>query len=190
MKIINSKAFRILVGLFIIGILLGIITFIMSNDKTNDIINYFDLIKNNKFNYINNLFNNIYYNNKTIFLIWICGFIFPLVIIIPFLVIFKGISISFTISSIIYSFKLKGVLLSLILLFPCTIINILVIILISYYYFNYCNKTYNIFKSNKSINIKNYFKNYFYQYIILSIVLMLSILFETYITSNIFKFVL
>ena len=158
MKIINSKQFRILIGLFIIGVLLGIITFIISSDKTSDIISYFDLLENNKVNYVSTLINSLIYNNKYTFFIWISGFIFPLVVIIPFLIIFKGISVSFTISSIIYTFKLKGVLLALILLLPCIIINTLIFILLSYYSLNYGYKTYNVFKTNKLINIKHYFK--------------------------------
>ena len=190
MKIINSKIFKGLVLLYVLGFLIGVITFFILSNKDSNIINYFNLIKSSDYNYLNGLFNSIIYNLKFEFFIWICGLLFIFSPIIPFILIFRGISLAFTLITIIYTFKIKGLILSLILLFPCTIINEAIYLFTSYYALNFSIKTFNIIKNNKTINLKHYIKNYLYQFLIFIIVLLLSSLIEIYITSNIFKFVL
>ena len=190
MKIINSKIFKLLVALFILGIILGIISFIILDKSNSNIINYFNLIKNGSFNYEIGLLNSIKYNFKYEFIIWICGFLTIFVFIIPLLVIFRGISACFTLITIIYTFKLKGFLLCLILLLPCMLLNEGIFLITSYYSLNFSFRTINVIKNNKLINVKNYSKNYIFQLLIFLGILFISSLFEIYITSNILKSVL
>ena len=96
----------------------------------------------------------------------------------------------FTISLIICTYKVKGLILALIMLFPCILLNEIIYLLESYYSISFANRTYKVFKNNKNITLKYYIKNYFLRYLILSIVLLISSLFEIYITSNILKYVL
>ena len=190
MKIINNKIFKSLVLIFVLGILLGVISYFILGLKNSNIINYFETLKNERFNYSIGLFNSIKYNYKYIFFIWIFGIIFILSIFIPFIVCFRGFSVGFTISLIIYTFKIKGLLYAVILLFPCIIINELIYLLQSYYSINFSIKIFKAFKYNKTITLKYFFKNYVYRVAIFLIILTISSLFEIYITSNIIKFVL
>ena len=190
MKIFKSKIFKTLVAIFIIGVFLGVISYYIFGIKDNSIINYFESIKNEKFNYGIGLLNSIKYNNKYLFFIWIFGLIFIFSIFIPFIVCFRGISVGFTISLIICTYKVKGLILALIMLFPCILLNEIIYLLESYYSISFANRTYKVFKNNKNITLKYYIKNYFLRYLILSIVLLISSLFEIYITSNILKYVL
>ena len=189
MKIINSKIFKILVALFILGFVVGIISFYIIGTKSNNIISYFESIKNDKFNYLYGLLNSIKYNYKTLFIIWICGLLLIFVFIIPLLECFRGFSAGFTITLIIYTYRLKGLILALIILFPI-IINEIVYLFQSYYSIKLSIRTYNVLKKNKMINLKHYIKNYSIQTLIFFLVLTLSSLIEIYITSNIIKFVL
>ena len=45
MKIIKSRVFKILVSIFILGILLGVINYIVFGGKDNTIISYFETTK-------------------------------------------------------------------------------------------------------------------------------------------------
>ena len=190
MKIFKSKIFKTLVAMFIIGIFLGVISYYVFGIKDNSIIHYFESIKNEKFNYSMGLLNSIKYNYKYLIFIWIAGIIFIFAIFIPFIECFRGVSIGFTLSLIIYTFKLKGLILALIMVFPCILINELTYLLESYYSISFASRTYKVFKNNKNITLKYYIKNYFLRFLILGIVLFTSCLFEIYITSNIIKYVL
>ncbi len=183
MKIIKSRLFKALVLLFLFGIILGIISYFIL-DNNNYIIDYYKLSS------IDRLIKSISYNFKYSFIIWISGIILFLILFIPFIVIFRGIITSYTIISIILLYKLKGLIISLILLFPCILINELVYILLSYYSISFSYKTYNTIKYNRNINLKNYIKNYFYIFVISLVILLVSSLFDTYISSNLIKYVL
>lgn len=191
MKIIHSKIFRILVSLFILGFILGIISYIILEDGVieSNIINYFDLIKNGDFNYIGGLIKSLISNYKYLIIIWISGILMIGVFISPLIVIFRGIFNGFLFTSIILCYGIKGLLFVLILLFPCIIINELIYILTSYYCINFSLKEYNALKNDKSINIKSFSKNYFYILLIFLFVLLISSLIEIFISSNLIKFV-
>ena len=190
MKIINSKIFKILVVTLVIGFIIGIISFIFM-DKTSlqsSIINYINLIKNDSYNYSNGLISSIISNIKYSSIVWISGIIFFCSLIIPLIIIYRGISLSLTISTIIYTYKLKGMLYALIIVFP-TILNEIIFLFLSYYSINFSIKCFNTIKNNKDINLRSFIKNYFYIFLILSLLLIISSIIEIYLCSNIIKYV-
>ena len=192
MKIIKSRIFKVLILLFILGLLFGVISFIFM-DKTsleNYTLNYVDLISKNNFDYIKGLINTLISNYKYLSILWIFGIIFFLFPLVPLIIIYRGISIGLMISSIIYSFKLKGFLYALIILFPAKIINELIYIIMSYYSISFSLKIYNAIKTNKSINITSFSKNYFYILLIFIVVITLTSIFEVYLSTNIIKLVI
>lgn len=190
MKIINSKIFKILVVTLVIGFIIGIISFIFMDKSSlqSSIINYINLIKNDNYNYSNGLILSIISNIKYSSIIWISGIIFFCSLVIPLIIIYRGISLSLTISAIIYTYKLKGALYALIIVFP-TILNELIFLFLSYYSINFSIKCFNTIKNNKDINLRSFIKNYFYIFLILSLLLIISSLIEIYLCSNIIKFV-
>ena len=190
MKIINSKIFKILVVTLVIGFIIGIISFIFMDKSSlqSSIINYINLIKNDNYNYSNGLISSIISNIKYSSIIWISGIIFFCSLIIPLIIIYRGISLSLTISTIIYTYKLKGTLYALIIVFP-TILNEIIFLFISYYSINFSIKCYNTIKNNKDINLRLFIKNYFYIFLILSLLLIISSIIEIYLCSNIIKYV-
>ena len=190
MKIIKSKIFKILVVSLVIGFVIGIINFIFMDKKeiTSSIINYMTLIKNNDFNHINGLISSITSNLIYSSIIWISGIIFFCSVLIPLIIIYRGISLSLTICTIIYTYKLKGFLYALIIVFP-SVLNEVILLFLSYYSISFSIKCFNTIKNNKDINLRLFIKNYFYIFIILSIFLIISSLLEIYLCSNIIKFV-
>lgn len=190
MKIIKSRLFKTMFLIFLFGIIIGIISyiFIKKDIVNNNMINYIKLITNNNYNKFNMLITNIFNDTKYYSLIWIFGIIFIFSLFIPLLVIYKGISIGFTISTIIYTFNIKGILYSLIIVFP-SILKSILFILLSYYSINISYKLYLSFKDNNFTNIKKSLLNYLYIYLILFIILIIISLIETYICLNILKIV-
>ncbi len=190
MKIIKSKIFKLITASLIIGLILGIIYFIFIDKKEleSSIINYITLIKNNDYNYIKGLTLSISSNLKYSSIIWISGIIFFCSLIIPLIIIYRGISLSITLSIVIYTFKLKGLLYALIIAIP-NIINEIIFLFLSYYSITFSIKCFNTIKNNKDINLRQFIKNYFYIFIILSFLLIISSLIEIYLCSNIIKFV-
>lgn len=190
MKIINSKIFKLLVVSLVIGFIIGIISFIFidKSELSRSIINYINLVKNNDFNHINSLITSIISNLKYSSIIWILGIIFFCSLLIPLIIIYRGISLSLTVCTIIYTYKIKGILYALIIVFP-TILNEIILLLLSYYSINFSIKCFNTIKNNKDINLRLFIKNYFYIFIILSILLIISSIIEIYLCSNIIKFV-
>lgn len=190
MKIINSKIFKILVVTLVIGFVIGIISFIFMDKSSlqSSIINYINLIKYDNYNYTNGLILSIISNIKYSSIIWISGIIFFCSLVIPLIIIYRGISLSLTISTIIYTYKLKGALYALIIVFP-TILNEIIFLFLSYYSINFSIKCFNTIKNNKDINLRSFIKNYFYIFLILSLLLIISSLIEIYLCSNIIKFV-
>lgn len=190
MKIINSKIFKILVVTLVIGFIIGIISFIFMDKSSlqSSIINYINLIKNDNYNYSNGLISSIISNIKYSSIVWISGIIFFCSLIIPLIIIYRGISLSLTIFTIIYTYKLKGTLYALIIVFP-TILNEIIFLFLSYYSINFSIKCYNTIKNNKDINLRLFIKNYFYIFLILSLLLIISSIIEIYLCSNIIKYV-
>ncbi len=190
MKIIKSKIFKILVVSLVIGFIIGIISFIFIDKKElgSSIINYINLIKNNDFNHTSGLIVSIISNLKYSCIIWISGIIFFCSLVIPLIIIYRGVSLSLTICTIIYAYKLKGLLYALIIVFPA-ILNEAILLFLSYYSINFSIKCFNTIKNNKDINLRLFIKNYFYIFIILSLFLIISSLLEIYLCSNIIKFV-
>ena len=73
MKILRSRIIKLLMIAFLVGFILGIISFIITNKKeiSSETINYINLIKNGKFNYLISLYYSIKSNIKISFIIWI-----------------------------------------------------------------------------------------------------------------------
>lgn len=190
MKIIKSRLFKILIVLFIFGFFMGFIYYYLSDcSSINDsIINYINLIDNDGYNYFNSFINSLFYNYSFEFIIWFSGICFIFSFVIPFLIIFKGISMGFIFTGIIYVFHIKGLLYALIILFPF-IINSFIYIFTSYYSINYSIKCYKLYKNDKLISYKSLIKNYLYILLIFIGMLLISSLIEIFICSKLLTFV-
>lgn len=193
MKIIKTKIFKMLFYVFLIGIILGIISFFILNksDKfivKDNIISLIDNIKLGSVKYPNTIFLHVSNNLKIISIIWILGLLCLASFIVPFIVVYKGIILSFDVISIIYAYGFKGFILSFLYVFPSIIINIL-LLFVSYYAINQSIRTYKLLKSEKMISLKKYVKNYVLIYLILSLLLVILSILEIFFISFIVKLV-
>ena len=171
-----------LIVVVVISILFGLffITLLSASDKsllTSNINNHFDLINNGK--YTINLLKNIINNNILSLIIWILGFSVIGIPIIIFILFYKGFILSFSITSLIYNFKVDGIFFSFIYVFPHSILNLIIYFILSYYSFKLSIKIIDSLINKKIFNFK-FLKKYIIILLISIIFLTFSALYESY----------
>lgn len=188
----NKKFGIFIISIFIVGIISGslFLTMIGDTDKIviiNQLKDYFNMINSEKNS--TSLINSIYINFSYIFLIFVLGLSIIGILVNGLIVYVKGFVIGFTISSLVYVYKLKGILAGIIFLVPHQLINILIIIWLSIYSFYF---SYYLFRQifNKKNNIKNVLNKFIAIFIISIILTFITSLYETYLMANIFKIII
>ena len=190
MNKIKNKVLKTVIIIYIVSIVLGVLTYLLSTlNIDNTILNYINSFKDN-LNYISGLKRTIIHNLNYSFFIWISGILIIGLITSPITLFLSGLSLGITICSIIANFKLKGVIIALIMAISNIVLYEIIFILLSYYSINLSIKTFKTIKQNKQINIKNYYKNYIIRYLILTTILILSSFIDIYIVSTILKYII
>ena len=178
-KIIDKKIFLVIAITSVIGLIFGIM-FLFLLDKVDklliktELIDFIDLIKSSEYNIKESIINTSIDNILHFILIFIFSTIFILSPCTLFISFYKLFTVGFLISSIFYTFKLKGILYIFYLLFPFKLLNIIVSLIFIMYSLKYSKKIYLFFKTNEKINIKEYTKRYsllFLIFVISSIIL-------------------
>lgn len=180
-----------LIVVVVISILFGLffITLLSASDKsllTSNINNHFDLINNGK--YTINLLKNIINNNILSLIIWILGFSIIGIPIIIFILFYKGFILSFSITSLIYNFKVDGIFFSFIYVFPHSILNLIIYFILSYYSFKLSIKIIDSLINKKIFNFK-FLKKYIIILLISIIFLTFSALYESYVLPYLIKMI-
>lgn len=193
--IINKQIVIFLLGLSIIAVIAGAfyITILNKTDQTlieKSIIGFFDSIKNNNFNYMFSFKNAILNNIGFILLIWLLGISVIGIPIIIFLFFSKVFTLGFSISSIIFNYKLKGTLLSLFYVFPHHIINIYIYIVLIAYAISLSLKIIDSIIKRKIIDFKLVMNKYLYVLLISFIVIIITTLLEVFMVPSLMKFIM
>lgn len=192
-KFENKKTLLSVLIIFTVGLALGImfIFIINSNDKiiiTNQITKYINLI-NVSTSYFKGFLKSFKNNFIYVTFIWSIGLI-PFIFIINYFIIFyKGFLMGFFISSIIMIYKLKGIFLSLIFLFPHEYINMFLLITLSVIALKFSKKVYLKLKRNSSYDFNVIYKEYIKIYFIFIIFSLISSLLEVFFNSLLIRLV-
>lgn len=179
----------------IIGIISGSIFVIIinKNDKRlmlESVIKLFTKIKNNDFNYILTLKNSILNNYIVTFFIWIVGISVIGALIVIFLLFYKCFILTFTISSIIYSYGIKGIFLSLIYIFPHMILNILIFMYIGSYSIKLSIILIKSIIKKENLNFKSFLNNYLKVLLISILFLTISSFIESIVMPSLLKIII
>lgn len=192
---VDKKLSIFLIVLGVVGIISGsiFVTILNSSDKTliNEHLNAFlDNIQNNKLDYLfvfkNNMFTNIIY----ILVIWLLGIS---VVGLPILVVIffsKTFILGFTIGSILTCFKFKGILFSLVYIFPGNIFSLLAVFLITMYAMTFSFKLIYAIFNKKTIDFKLLINRYSFILLICLITIILTNLYDTFAVPNLIKLLL
>lgn len=189
----NKSVYISLIAVVIIGLVFGslFITILSHDDKTlltSEISTYFNMIKDNKYNmnaYLFSNFNNILYA----FILWILGISVIGLPIIICMLFYKTFTLAFTVTSLIYHFKIEGMLISFIYIFPHLIINLIIYFILTYYSFNMSLKIIRVIFNKEDFSVKRHFKKYAFILAISIVMLVITASYEAYIMPYIIKLI-
>lgn len=165
------------------------ITILSSTDKVTlkeYITNFFTSIKQGK---IISLYKTLINNNLGILITSILAFsvvLFPLVIVIIF---YKGFTLAFTITSLIYTFKIKGIILAIVYVFPSLVFNLVFYFIMCYYSFKLSLILFNKAINNGTTNINKFLKKYLVIILVCIAFVSLFSLYDTYLLPSLIKLV-
>jgi len=191
----NKKMTIILLGITIIGIIAGSIfmTFITDTDKTLSaeyLKSFFDNIVSNKLDYISTLKNNFlssFIYISVIFLLGISVIGVPIALIMYFI---KSFTLGFSITTIILNYNLKGILYSVIYIFPSHIIRLFLFTMLVMYAIKVSSYLIYAIFNKLEINFKDIMNKYFKVFIICLIGITVTAILDTFLTPFLLKKVL
>ena len=189
----QKKLYLFLIGLVIVSIIAGILFWFVINNEdkllvTKNLNNFFECIKKgNAINYWSSLFNSLVTGLIYIVLIWLLGISIVGLPIILIIITIKSFIVGFSISSIIASYGIKGILGAFVYTFPHQIIFLLLLILLGFYASSFCFKLFKYLFLKQSINFKDAMRKYFKILLISLIVVLLTSLYETFIATYFIK---
>lgn len=194
-KLLNIDR-KTLIFLFIIsfiGILTGALfmTVLDATDKTlvTETLDGF-LGSVEPINYVKYLTENLIVNILSLLTIWILGLS---VIGIPVVIIFifmKSFIVSFSLSSFIANYHIKGTFLGLAYNFPHHFINLVVFLYLGVYAIRVSSLLLNSILKRKSIDFKAIMNRYLLVLLVATLIIVVMTIFETFLTPYLLKFVL
>ena len=189
----NKSVYISLIAVVIIGLIFGslFITILSHDDKTlltSEISTYFNMIKDNKYNMNAYLFSNLK-NILYAFILWILGISVIGLPIIICMLFYKTFTLAFTVTSLIYHFKIEGMLISFIYIFPHLIINLIIYFILTYYSFNMSLKIIRVIFNKEDFSVKRHFKKYAFILAISIVMLVITASYEAYIMPYIIKLI-
>lgn len=188
-KITKRKIFIGILILCLISFIIGILylVFLDKTDKTivkDTLNNYFNNL--NSLSYKHELYINLKNNLFLAVIMWFFGIsLFGVIFELLYLII-KSFTLGFSLCSIIYTFKLKGIYLSIIYLIP-SIINLAIYIVLGFFAFNFSIYLFKYLFKNKEYNLRLLLKKYLKVLLISIILLVVSSLLDTFLIPNILK---
>ena len=177
----------------IIGIITGSIFMIILSKNDKDTVlsaikKFFDNLINNKFDFASTFKNTMISNLLFSFIIWVIGISVVGLLIVIFIIFYKSFTLGFTISSIIYTYSIKGCLISLIYVFPHLVINLLILLYLSSYSIKLSIILIKSILKKDNLNFKAFINNYSKVFLTSIIFLIITSLYESFISPVILRY--
>lgn len=192
----DKKVNTFIMFIIILGIISGSLFLVVLKDTDHNLViekinTFFTNINTNNINNIEAFKNAFIENIIFVILVWILGMSIIGIIINIFIIYLKGFIIGFSLSSFFLVYKYKGLLAALIYVFPTSIINILVCLLLGVYSVLFTINLWKIiFLKEKNYNMKKFIKKYFLLLILCIILILISSLTEGFLVPSLLKLVI
>ena len=165
-----NKLLLILLIITVISFIFGSLFISILDDVGKDLIKesingYFNGVFNGKTDYISGLYSILPRNVFSNIFIWLIGISIIGIFIVSGLLVFKSFLVGFSLSSIIYTYGLKGLLISVIYIIP-EIINLFIVFLLTYYSISFSLLLFNYLFRKKECNRRVIMKRYIKIFII------------------------
>ena len=166
----QKKIYIFLIIVMVIGMVLGIIYAVILNKSDHNLVttslnSFFTSIKNNDIDYKSALINSLIGNISFVTFIFLLGIS---IIGIPLIIMSLAIAsfiFGFSLSSIIYTYHLNGILRAITYLFPHQIITLLMSLFLGFYALYFGIKLFKYLFRGVDINLRNSMKRYLQVYI-------------------------
>lgn len=190
-KLKDKKQFIIIFVICTVAFIIGVLLPSILNEENRKIIqtslnSFFDTIKNNQLKTNELLFKTLTSNIIIDLILWLLGISIIGILIVIILLGYKSLSLGFTISSIISTYKLNGVIKALIYIVP-NIINLFIFFVISYYSISFSLMLFNYLFRKKEYNKRIIVNRYLKLLVISIIILIFSSVIETYVVPKLFS---
>ena len=191
----NTRTNIIAFSVFIIGIITGSI-FIMvinTNDKSlvvEHITKFFSNVNSSDYSYLDSLKNMLSLNYFYVIVIWILGLSILGILVNIFLTYLKGFIIGFTTSSLIITYGFKSILAVILYIVPHTLINSLVIIVLTIYSITFSRYLLIQIFQKKDMKTKNFMKKYLIILLIAVALTLVSSISEVYLFPFLLKLII
>lgn len=190
----DKKIMTFLNIIAIIGIITGSIFVVILNKSDKSLVmtsikDVFNNLQNNNVNYLLTLKNTLFANSLFAFIIWIIGISVIGVLITILIIFYKSFTLGFTIASIIYTYSLKGTVLSLLYIFPHLLINILLFLYLGSYSIKLSIILIKSIFRKENLNFKEFLNSYLKVLGISLLFIIISGFYETFIAPYILKFI-
>lgn len=189
----NKKINLFVFFVVILGFISGTIFLLALNETDKDLVvnqitNFIANVNDNNINNLNALKNAFIENIIYVVIIWLFGMSIIGIIFNIFFMYFKGFILGFSLSSFFLIYKYKGLLAGLIYVFPTSIINILITLIIGVYSIMLTIYLWKIiFMRDKSNDIRKFLKKYLLILLICIVLVIISSLCESYLVPSLFK---
>ena len=190
----NKNLLIFLLITFIVGLVFGslFINFITDADKSlliEQVSTYFSSIKKLSSDVFGiNVFLNESLNNALqLLIIFILGISMIGVFAVVIILFFKGFMLGTTLSVIILNYQLKGVVGTLLYVFPVMIINILIYVFLSFFALHASIKFLKALFKKDNLNFKTFLGKYLLAFIISIILILIACLLDAYLTPILLK---
>ena len=191
----NTRTNIIAFSVFIIGITTGsiFIMLINTNDKSlivEHITNFFENVNSSNYSYLDSLKNILSLNYFYVIVIWILGLSILGILVNMFLTYLKGFIIGFTTSSLIITYGFKSILAVILYIIPHTLINSLVIIVLTIYSITFSRYLLIQIFQKKDMKTKNFMKKYLIILLIAISLTLVSSISEVYLFPFLLKLII
>ncbi len=184
-KIKTKKILSLMSLITLISLILGILLISILSKENKDLVtksvtSFFNAIENKELNYNIILFKSLTNNLLLNIIIWLLGISIigiPLVLIILSI---KSFILSFTFTSIIYTYKFKGIISATIYIIP-HILNIFVTFILIYYSISFSITLFNYLFRKKECNRKALVTHYIKLLVVALIIFTATAIIETYL---------
>lgn len=189
----QKKLYLFLIGLMVTGLVAGILFWfvISKEDKllvTKNLTDFFSCIKEeNLVNYGASLLNSVITSLIYVILIWLLGISIIGLPIILVMMATKSFIVGFSITGIISSYGLKGIVGAFVYVFPHQIVFLLLLILLGFYASAFCIKLFKYLFLRQMINFKEAMRKYLKILGISCLSVLVISLFETFISTYFIK---
>ena len=191
----QKKIYIFLIIVMILGLILGIIYAIILNQNDHNLVteslnSFFISIKENNIDYKNALINSLIGNitfTTFIFLLGISIIGIPIIILSLFL---KTFIFGFSISSIIYTYHLNGILKTITYTLPHQLITLLMALFLGFYALYFGIKLFKYLFKGKDINLRMSMKRYLQVYIIVLLINITCSFIEVFLSPTLMKLVI